>query len=244
MYTINDIKVELMNPEAVKDFIRQHGVFACQCYCTPEKYADKIGMSCLKEGHTSGSRADMFKFRIKCPRYCADQVMRHSVGTAINCQSQRYVDMDNNFSIYVPPQVMEDENLKQMYQMYEDTCREQYIQLRKEMNEKGITGEQANDLMRTMLPIGVECNLTMGFTIEALIHFMHKRLCKRADAPIRKVAQLMKEEVLKVEPRYKDLFVPQCVDLLYCPEKHSCGMIGPKEDLLKVIEEYKNNKNL
>lgn len=244
MYTINDIKVELMNPEAVKDFIRQHGVFACQCYCTPEKYADKIGMSCLKEGHTSGSRADMFKFRIKCPRYCADQVMRHSVGTAINCQSQRYVDMDNNFSIYVPPQVMEDENLKQMYQMYEDTCREQYIQLRKEMNEKGITGEQANDLMRTMLPIGVECNLTMGFTIEALIHFMHKRLCKRADAPIRKVAQLMKEEVLKVEPRYKDLFVPQCVDLLYCPEKHSCGMIGPKEDLLKAIEEYKNNKNL
>lgn len=244
MYTINDIKVELMNPEAVKDFIRQHGIFACQCYCTPEKYADKVGISCLKEGHTSGSRADMFKFRIKCPRYCADQVMRHSVGTAINCQSQRYVDMDNNFSIYVPPQVMEDENLKQMYQMYEDTCREQYQQLRKEMNEKGITGEQANDLMRTLLPIGVECNLTMGFTIEALIHFMHKRLCKRADAPIRKVAQLMKEEVLKVEPRYKDLFVPQCVDLLYCPEKHSCGMIGPKEDLLKAIEEYKNNKNL
>lgn len=241
MYTINDIKVELMNPEAVKDFIRQHGIFACQCYCTPEKYADKIGISCLKEGHTSGSRADMFKFRIKCPRYCADQVMRHSVGTAINCQSQRYVDMDNNFSIYVPPQVMEDENLKQMYQMYEDTCREQYQQLRKEMNEKGITGEQANDLMRTMLPIGVECNLTMGFTIEALIHFMHKRLCKRADAPIRKVAQLMKEEVLKVEPRYKDLFVPQCIDLLYCPEKHSCGMVGPKEDLLKAIEEYKKH---
>jgi thymidylate synthase ThyX len=136
---------------------------------------------------------------------------------------------------------MEDENLKQMYQMYEDTCREQYIQLRKEMNEKGITGEQANDLMRTLLPIGVECNLTMGFTIEALIHFMHKRLCKRADAPIRKVAQLMKEEVLKVEPRYKDLFVPQCVDLLYCPEKHSCGMVGPKEDLLKAIEEYKKH---
>ena len=174
MYTINDIKVELMNPDAVKDFIRQHGLAACVCYNTPEKYAEKVGLSCLKEGHTSGSRADMFKFRIKCPRYCADQVMRHSVGTAINCQSQRYVDMDNNFSIYVPPQVMEDENLKQMYQMYEDTCREQYQQLRKEMNEKGITGEQANDLMRTMLPIGVECNLTMGFTVEALIHFMHK----------------------------------------------------------------------
>ena len=213
MYSINDIKVELMNPEAVKDFIRQHGIFACQCYCTPEKYADKVGMSCLKEGHTSGSRADMFKFRIKCPRYCADQIMRHSVGTAINCQSQRYVDMDDNFSIYVPPQVMEDEALREMYGFYEEECRDRYTILREEMIARGITGEQANDLMRTMLPIGVECNLTMGFTIEALIHFMHKRLCVRADAPIRKVAQLMKEEVLNVEPRYKDLFVPQCVNM-------------------------------
>ena len=244
MYSINDNKVELMNPEAVKDFIRQHGIFACQCYCTPEKYADKVGMSCLKEGHTSGSRADMFKFRIKCPRYCADQIMRHSVGTAINCQSQRYVDMDDNFSIYVPPQVMEDEALREMYGFYEEECRDRYTILREEMIARGITGEQANDLMRTMLPIGVECNLTMGFTIEALIHFMHKRLCVRADAPIRKVAQLMKEEVLKVEPRYKDLFVPQCVNMLYCPEKHSCGMFGPKEDLIKAMEEYKNNKNL
>ena len=240
MYSINDIKVELMNPEAVKDFIIQHGLFACQCYCTPEKYAEKVGLSCLKEGHTSGSRADMFKFRIKCPRYCADQIMRHSVGTAINCQSQRYVDMDDNFSIYVPPQVMEDETLREIYEDFEYECKKKYNQARLMMDEKGIKGERANDLMRTMLPIGVECNLTMGFTIEALIHFMHKRLCKRADEPIRKVAQLMRDEVLKVEPRYKDLLVPQCVDMLYCPEKHGCGMFGPKEELLKAMQEYRN----
>ena len=224
MYSINDIKVELMNPEAVKDFIRQHGIAACVCYQTPEKFAEKVGLSCLKEGHTSGSRGDMFKFKIKCPRFCADQLMRHEVGVFKNCQSQRYVDMDENFSIFVPEKVMNDEVLKQAYQEYEDNCRLQYKAIRLMMTDNQIKGEEANDLMRTMLPIGVECNLTMGFTIEALIHFMHKRLCKRADAPIRKVAQLMKEEVLKVEPRYKDLLVPQCVDMLYCPEKHSCGM--------------------
>ena len=240
MYSINDIKVELMNPDAVKDFIRQHGLAACVCYNTPEKYAEKVGLSCLKEGHTSGSRGDMFKFRIKCPRYCADQIMRHEIGVFKNCQSQRYVDMDDNFSIYVPPQVMEDEALREMYGFYEEECRDRYTILREEMIARGITGEQANDLMRTMLPIGVECNLTMGFTIEALIHFMHKRLCRRADEPIRKVAQLMKEEVLKVEPRYKDLLVPQCVDMLYCPEKHGCGMFGPKEELLKAMQEYRN----
>ena len=242
MYSINDIQVELINKEEVKNFIRNHGIFACQCYCTPEKYAEKVGLSCLREGHTSGSRADMFKFRIKCPRYCADQIMRHSVGTAINCQSQRYVDMDDNFSLYAPPQVMNDEVLKAQYQAYEDACREQYKANRALMNERGITGEKANDLMRTMLPIGVECNLTMGFTIEALIHFMHKRLCVRADEPIRKVAQLMEEVVLEVEPRYKGLFVPQCVDLMYCAEKHSCGRYPNRLELEELIKKNKENK--
>ncbi len=236
MYSIDDIKVELLNAEEVKNFIKNHGIFACQCYMTPEKYAERVGMSCLKEGHTSGSRADMFKFRIHCPRYTADQVMRHSVGTAINCQSQRYVDMDENFSLYVPPQVMNDEVLKAQYQAYEDACREQYKANRALMNERGITGEQANDLMRTMLPIGVPCNLTMGFTIEALIHFMHKRLCVRADAPIRQVAKLMKQAVLEVEPRYAELFVPQCQADMYCPEKHGCGAYPNKEEVQRLIQ--------
>lgn len=236
MYTMNDIKVELLNPEEVKNFIKNHGIFACQCYNTPEKFAERVGLSCLKEGHTSGSRADMFKFRIHCPRYTADQIMRHSVGTAINCQSQRYVDMDDNFGIYIPPEVEKDSILKQVYQNYEDECRENYKNIRKLMDFYEITGEQANDLMRTMLPIGVECNLTMGFTIEALIHFMHKRLCKRADAPIRKVAQEMKKAVLEVEPRYGELLVPQCKALMYCPEKHSCGMYPSKKDIMELIQ--------
>ena len=236
MYSIDDIKVELLNPEEVKNFIKNHGIFACQCYMTPEKFAERVGMSCLKEGHTSGSRADMFKFRIHSPRFCADQIMRHSVGTAINCQSQRYVDMDDNFSIYVPPQVMNDQALREMYGFYEEECRDRYIILREEMIARGITGEKANDLMRTMLPIGVPCNLTMGFTIEALIHFMHKRLCVRADAPIRQVAKLMKQAVLEVEPRYAELFVPQCQADMYCPEKHGCGAYPNKEEVQRLIE--------
>ena len=236
MYSINDITVELINKEEVKSFIRNHGVMACVCYDTPEKYAEKVGLSCLKEGHTSGSRGDFFKFEIECPRYCADQIMRHEVGVFKNCQSQRYVDMDDDFSIYVPPQVMGDEVLKGVYQEYEDRCRLEYKELRLLMTAKGIKGEQANDLMRTMLPIGVKCKLRIGFTIEALIHFMHKRLCVRADAPIRKVAQLMKEAVIEVEPRYEELLVPQCQDLMYCPEKHGCGAYPSKEEVKKLIQ--------
>lgn len=236
MYTINDIKVELLNPEEVKNFIKNHGIFACECYQTPEKFAERVGLSCLKEGHTSGSRADMFKFRIHAPRYTCDQIMRHSVGTAINCQSQRYVDMDDNFSIYVPPQVYNDEVLRNAYQEYEDNCKLQYKAIRLVMTANGVAGEQANDLMRTMLPIGVACNLTMGFTIEALIHFMNKRLCLRADEPIRKVAMEMREVVLEAEPRYAEFLVPQCKALMYCPEKHGCGMYPNKKDIMELIQ--------
>lgn len=235
MYTIDDIRVELLNPDEVKNFIRNHGIFACECYQTPEKYAEKVGLNCLREGHTSGSRADMFKFRIHAPRYTCDQIMRHSVGTAINCQSQRYVDMDDNFSIFVPSHVYIDKELRRQYEIFEDQCKDQYLFIREMMDMKDISGEEANDLMRTMLPIGVACNLTMGFTIEALINFMHKRLCVRADAPIRAVARKMREAVCEVEPRYWDFLVPQCVNLLYCPESHGCGGYPTKQEVEDIL---------
>lgn len=240
MYSVNEIKATLLNPEDVKNFIYNHGLIATICYDTPEKFAEKVGMSCLREGHTSGSRGDFFKFELEIPRYCADQVVRHEQGVFKNMQSQRYVDMDDNFSIYVPPHVWENPEVLSQYEAYENNCREQYKQIRKIMDEQGIKGEQANDLMRTMLPIGVMTKLRIGFDIEALIHFMHKRLCKRADAPIRKVAQLMREEVLKVEPRYKEFLVPQCVDMLYCPERHGCGMYPSKKEVRELINLGKN----
>ena len=95
-----------------------------------------------------------------------------------------------------------------------------------------------------MLPIGVACNLTMGFTVEALINFMHKRLCTRADAPIRKVAQEMRKAVLEIEPRYEELLVPQCVAMMYCPEKHGCGAYPSKDevqDLIRIGKRVKDN---
>ena len=112
------------------------------------------------------------------------------------------------------------------------------------MEERGIKGEQANDLMRTLLPIGVPSKLRIGLDIEALIHFMHKRLCLRADEPIRRVATLMRNEVLAVEPRYSEFLVPQCQSLMYCPEKHgSCGAYPSKEDLKSWINfQIKNIK--
>lgn len=240
MYTIDDIKVTLLNAEEVKDFIKRHGEVACVCYNTNEKYAEKVGKSCMIEGHMSGSRGDFFKFEIECPRFTIDQIVRHEQGVFKNVQSQRYVDMDDDFSIYVPPKVVNNPMLVEQYIQYEEMCKSQYKVNRDCFNNLNITGEQANDLMRTMLPIGVKSKVRIGFTLEALIHFMHKRLCVRADEPIRRVAKLMKEEVLKVQPEYAELLVPQCEDMMYCPEKHTCGRYPSKKELKTIIKNGKN----
>lgn len=240
MYTIDDIKVTLLNAEEVKDFIRRHGEVACVCYNTNEKYAEKVGKSCMIEGHMSGSRGDFFKFEIECPRFTIDQIVRHEQGVFKNVQSQRYVDMDDDFSIYVPPKVVNNPMLVEQYIQYEEMCKAQYKVNRAYFNDLNITGEQANDLMRTMLPIGIKSKVRIGFTLEALIHFMHKRLCVRADEPIRRVAKLMKEEVLKVQPEYAELLVPQCEDMMYCPEKHTCGRYPSKKELKTIIKNGKN----
>lgn len=230
MYELKDIKVKLLNPEEVKHFIYNHGVIACICYGTDEKHAEKVGLNCLRSGHTSGSRGDFFKFEIECPRFTADQIMRHEQGVFKNCQSQRYVDMDN-FDCYIAPKVANDPELRDIYEQFEVSTREWYKLLRCEMELRGITGEKANDLMRTLLPIGVPTKLRIGFDIEALMHFMHKRLCLRADEPIRQVAKLMRNEVLAVEPRYSEFLVPQCQALGYCPELHgSCGAFPNKKE--------------
>lgn len=236
MYELKDIKVTLLNPDEVKNFIRNHGYIACICYDTDERYAEKVGLNCLKSGHMSGSRGDYFKFEIECPRFTADQIMRHEQGVFKNCQSQRYVDMDN-FNCYIPPKVSRDPELRKLYEELENTTKDFYGRIRNEMEARGIEGEKANDLMRSLLPIGVPTKLRIGFDIEALIHFMNKRLCVRADEPIRQVAKLMKKEILEVEPRYADLLVPQCKAMLYCPEHKSCGAYPSKDELRKLLEE-------
>lgn len=236
MYELKDIKVTLLNPDEVKNFIRNHGYIACICYDTDERYAEKVGLNCLKSGHMSGSRGDYFKFEIECPRFTADQIMRHEQGVFKNCQSQRYVDMDN-FDCYIPPKISRDPELKKLYEELENTTKDFYGRIRNEMEARGIEGEKANDLMRSLLPIGVPTKLRIGFDIEALIHFMNKRLCVRADEPIRQVAKLMKKEILEVEPRYADLLVPQCKAMLYCPEHKSCGAYPSKDELRKLLEE-------
>ena len=219
MFTINDFKVRLVNGEEVKNFVKRHGEFATVCYNTPKEKAEQVGMHCLASGHLSGSRHLYMVFEIKnVPRSAVDQLVRHTQGFVTNVQSLRYCNKDGKVSLYAAPEIEKDIYLTQSLHNYEAQAQAYYDYFQSNLKNNGYTNEQANEIARTVIPIGVatECNIAVN--IECLIHLANVRLCTRAELPIRTIVKEMVRQVVEVEPRYKPFLVPNCKKLGYCPE--------------------------
>lgn len=235
MFTSKDFKVELINKEDVKTYIKRHGRFASICYNTDEKYAEKVGESCLSSGHLSGSRHLCFEFKIThTPRSEADQMARQEQGVNKNVQSFRYV-AKNDIDIYVAPELEELSEILNQIQELERHIGEVYNNIQVTLKEKlNLTNEECNEIARTVLPIGQAMSYNIAFNIEGLMRLVNVRLCNRAEYPIRTVSKMMIDEVIKAEPRYKPYLVPQCIKLGKCPEgKHTCGKLKEMEKLYK-----------
>lgn len=223
MFTINDFKVRLVNREEVKNFVKRHGEFSKVCYDTPKEKAEKVGEHCLESGHLSGSRHLYMVFEIKnVPRSAVDQLVRHTQGFVTNVQSLRYCNKDGKISLYAAPEIEKDIYLTQSLHNYEAQAQAYYDYFQSNLKNNGYTNEQANEIARTVIPIGVatECNIAVN--IECLIHLANVRLCNRAELPIRTIVKEMIRQVVEVEPRYKPFLVPNCKKLGYCPEGKDC----------------------
>lgn len=221
MITINDFKVKLVNGEEVKNFIKKHGEFAAICYDTPKEKADAVGLHCLNSGHFSGSRHLHFVFELEnVPRSAVDQLVRHNIGFVTNVQSLRYCNKDGKVSIYVAPELFQNEYMVKAIQDQENIVNAQYNYIQTYLEDAGITGEKANEIARMILPIGISTSCNIAVNIECLIHLANVRLCTRAELPIRNIVKKMVDQVISVEPRYKPYLVPQCKKLGYCPESN------------------------
>lgn len=83
------MKIEIINKEEIKNLFKNHGDFACVCYDTPDKFSEKVGKSCFKSGHTSGSRCEYIKFKITdVDRGTCEQILRHEVGVKVPIEYQ------------------------------------------------------------------------------------------------------------------------------------------------------------
>lgn len=231
------MQVKLINKTELKNFFKTWGKFSCVCYDTNPKYAEKVGKHCLEMEHYSGSRSMMFKFEIKgISRACSHQLVRHNVGTAINQRSQRYCT-EKEFDYVVPPFIQRDE---QALDIYTDAINEIQLAYTRLVNyfesEKNFKGEKVNQDVRYLLPNACHTELTMGFTLEAIINFVNKRLCTRSQWEIRGLAKKMVAEILDVLPELEPDLVVQCEKQLFCTEgKGCCGKAPTKDETLAIL---------
>ncbi len=221
------MKVELINKDEVSKFYEQWGKFSCICYDTDMKYAEKVGKSCHKTRHYSGSRSFYFIFSVdECDRATADQVFRHEQGVVKNMKSQRYTD-SKGLGWYTPDIIKKYEHLENAWNKGFETNSNEYEYIVNELGKlEGMTGEKAREVARGRIAMNTHTSFTIGFTIEALEHFMHKRLCFRSQEAIRKLANKMKKEIIDVLPEIKEYMVPECGSLGYCNEnKMQCDQL-------------------
>lgn len=236
------MKIEILNPDEFKGLFESWGKFAATCYGSSDKYAERIGKSCLNTGHTSGSRSRFVEIKIEgISRSCIDQLARSEQGVVKNIQSQRYTKGD--FEYYTDPLL---ESYSKSLEYYHNSMNvikalknefEKIFKQEIELKESGLSGEKVNEITRNLYPMAIHSKGTFAFNIEALIRLCHTRLCTCAQREIRKLVELIRDECVKIIPELKDYLVPVCEHNLWCPEseKRSCGRFTTKNKLKEMI---------
>ena len=230
------MNVELINKNEVKLLFTTWSQVASVCYDSTIKSPDAIGKHCMNSGHFSGSRGTYFIFKITdCPRYVIDQMVRHETGVFKNVQSFRYVNKDS-FGYEIPAEIKNNEELLNKYKKHMEDTVALYDEIQNYIIDSGKSKERANEQARYVLPMATYSSVCIGFTIEALIHYMNMRLCTRTEDVHRQLAIKMRDAVLEVMPMLSEYLVPQCDRLLYCPEaRGSCGKYPNKERVKELI---------
>ena len=193
-------------------------------------------------GHYSPFEHASFTFIIEgISRACSHQIVRHRIAS-YSQQSQRYVDLKDTLKIIVPPEIEDDEVIKQKYidsimndyDAYVDITTglaSKYI--KNGMNERQAKKKALEDA-RFALPNACETKMVMSMNARSLINFFEKRCCNRAQWEIKKVADQMLDLVLEVAPH---LFAKAGAKCTFgsCPEgKMSCGKKQEPRELQKV----------
>lgn len=247
------MKVEIINKEESLELFKYWGLAAAKCYATPKKFAERIGKNCLQTGHFSGSRGRYIMFDISgVPRALVDQLVRHEQGVFKNVESGRYVNFED-FTYYIPPILKKEQNAvaHKIYVEHMENTKSVYRRIVAILNDNGTHGEKAYEAARGVMPMNYDTGLVIGFTVEALINLMNKRLCVCSQDHIRKLAVEMRKQVVELIPELEPHLVATCEANGWCPEsaKRTCGKYPQKDVVMKLVLDYqkslrtKNNEN-
>ena len=187
----------------------------------------------LKTGHASPLEQVWFEFGISgVSRAFSHQFVRHRVGISFEQQSQRYVTYKKGeFPYTIPATVKKAGMAPQMEELFGRVGA-----LYEEMVAAGIPAEDA----RFLLPNATNTNFKITVNFQSLLHICDLRLCTRAQWEFRRVAALLRSEVIKAVPEIGHFLQPKCGELRmgYCDESEkdwaACpiGRVRPHKDAL------------
>ena len=198
----------------------------------------------LETGHASPLEQVWFEFGISgVSRAFSHQFVRHRVGISFEQQSQRYVTYKGGTFPYTVPKTVEKAGMA-------DKMRELFSSagaLYEQLVEAGVPAEDA----RFLLPNATNTNFKITVNFQALLHICDLRLCTRAQWEFRKVAALLRSEVMKVAPELGRYLQPKCGEhrMGYCDETEQdweecpIGRVRPhKSVLFRIYESYRKGE--
>ncbi|NOY64158.1 MAG: FAD-dependent thymidylate synthase [Nitrospirae bacterium] len=191
----------------------------------------------MKMGHMSPIEHASFTFAIEgISRACSHQLVRHRLAS-YSQQSQRYVSEESGFDYIIPPSIREDKELKRYFERFMASAQKAYNHIVRKLNERGLTGEAANQDARFVLPNASETKIMVTMNARELLHFFRQRCCLRAQWEIRAMAEEMLRLVKEVAPVIFEKAGPGCISGP-CPEgEYTCGRI--KEVRKRYKEEFR-----
>lgn len=202
---------------------------ASVCYDSEPTETYRIAKGCKATGHRSVLEHISFTFHVTgVSRALLAQLSRHR-HISLSVRSQRYCSEDN-FD-YVNPFV--EQHGGDVFDDMMSNIANDY----KLLKNLGAANEDA----RAVLPNACCTELYVTINARSLIEMSHLRLCTRAQAEIRSMFQLIKEQVATVCPELAAWMVPSCEanpKYPFCPEGNRCCGRHPKlADVYKSVKE-------
>lgn len=232
MSKVCNLKVKLLRYTPDPENLSALGAKLCYTNADIEALEEKLSgeeiegfiQKIVKIGHHSVLEHVSFTFGIEgVSRALTHQLVRHRVAS-YSQKSQRYVNHKDGFEYVLPESIV----LSNMGDKYDEIMKK-ISALYDELISFGVPAEDA----RYILPNACETKIIVTMNARELLHFFKIRCCNRAQWEIRRMAEEMLKECLKVAPSIFSHAAPGCV-YGKCPENEfTCGKS------LEVREKYR-----
>ena len=220
-------KVEILD-WTMKDPLNCIGYCAGICWNSNTSMSEKNvkrALKCISDGHGRVAELpDVYVVLDGFSAKCIRELYTHIGGGPTRLQaSTRYIDYSKGFDVITPHTV---ENSEEAKAVWDSTCKNIADAMNK-LKDLGIPTEDLTNL----LPLAYSTKMVWKVNLRTLLNFMNMRLCSRAYWEIRELSQILRKKLSEYSEEWNKLtkmFVPKCVQLGYCQESDSCGLMPKK----------------